>query len=54
MTQRDSGYNAGMRPIERRKSGATYADILALPREVNGEIVDGDLYVSPRPSSAHA
>src|SRR4051812_37855887 len=33
----------------RRKSGATYADIEALPDHVIGEIVDGDLYVSPVP-----
>ncbi|MFL5397964.1 MAG: Uma2 family endonuclease [Myxococcales bacterium] len=38
----------------RRKSGATYADIEALPDHVIGEIVDGDLYVSPRPASRHA
>ena len=37
-----------------RKSGATYADIEALPDHVIGEIVDGDLYVSPRPASRHA
>jgi Uma2 family endonuclease len=33
---------------------ATYADILALPENVVGEIVDGELYVSPRPASPHA
>ena len=33
-----------------RKSAVTYADILALPEHVVGEIVDGELYVSPRPS----
>lgn len=34
--------------------GATYADILALPDGVNGEILGGDLVVSPRPASPHA
>jgi Uma2 family endonuclease len=33
---------------------ATYADILALPEHVVGEIIDGELYVSPRPASPHA
>jgi Uma2 family endonuclease len=33
---------------------ATYADILALPAHVVGELVAGDLYVSPRPAAAHA
>jgi len=36
------------------KAGATYADIEALPEHVVGEIVDGDLYVSPRPAVPHA
>lgn len=33
---------------------ATYDDILQLPPNVIGEIVDGALYVSPRPSAKHA
>ena len=33
---------------------ATYEDILALPETVVGEIVDGELHVSPRPASPHA
>ncbi len=33
---------------------ATYEDILALPPEVTGQIVDGELYVSPRPAGDHA
>jgi len=36
------------------KSGATYADIEALPEQLVGEIVDGELYVSPRPAMPHA
>lgn len=33
---------------------ATYDDILALPRNVVGQIVDGELYVTPRPAIDHA
>lgn len=33
---------------------ATYEDILALPDHVVGELVAGELHVSPRPASAHA
>lgn len=33
---------------------ATYADIEALPEHVVGEIIDGDLIVSPRPAPRHA
>lgn len=33
---------------------ATYADILALPEHVVGEIIDGELVVSPRPAPRHA
>jgi Uma2 family endonuclease len=33
---------------------ATYEDILRLPEHLVGEIVDGDLVVSPRPGSRHA
>lgn len=37
------------------KPGAvTYEDLLALPEYVVGEIVDGELYASPRPSLPHA
>jgi Uma2 family endonuclease len=31
----------------------TYEDILALPEGVSGEILDGQLYTSPRPSPIH-
>jgi Uma2 family endonuclease len=37
-----------------KKRPATYADLLALPENVVGEIVDGELIVSPRPAPAHA
>ncbi len=33
---------------------ATYADIVALPENVVGEIIGGDLFVSPRPAPRHA
>jgi len=33
---------------------ATYADILALPEHVTGEIIDGELHATPRPSPRHA
>lgn len=33
---------------------ATYADLVALPDNLIGEIVDGELYASPRPASLHA
>jgi Uma2 family endonuclease len=33
---------------------ATYDDLLALPEHVVGEIVDGELHVSPRPAPVHS
>jgi Uma2 family endonuclease len=36
------------------KKSATYADLQALPPHVVGEILDGELVVSPRPASLHA
>ena len=33
---------------------ATYADIVALPEHVVGEILDGELVTSPRPAPSHA
>lgn len=38
-------------PSRRR---ATYEDILALPPDVTGQIVDGEPFVSPRPANPHA
>jgi len=38
----------------KRPRPASYEDILALPEHLVGEIVDGELVVSPRPSPAHA
>jgi Uma2 family endonuclease len=36
------------------KKPATYADLEALPRHVVGELIAGELYVSPRPAIPHA
>ena len=33
---------------------ATYDDILELPPHVTGQIVDGEMHVSPRPANPHA
>ena len=38
----------------KRSKAATYDEILKLPEGVVGEIVDGELFVSPRPSAKHA
>lgn len=37
-----------------KKRRATYADIEALPENVVGEIIDGELFVMPRPRPKHA
>jgi Uma2 family endonuclease len=36
------------------KQNATYDDLCALPEHVVAEIIDGDLFASPRPASPHA
>lgn len=33
---------------------ASYADIEALPAHLNGQIIDGELFVTPRPGFTHA
>jgi Uma2 family endonuclease len=38
----------------KQKRKATYEDILRLPENVVGEIIDGELFVSPRPRPEHA
>ena len=43
----DSGGRKGDRP-------ATFRDLIALPDSVVGEIIDGELFASPRPASPHA
>jgi Uma2 family endonuclease len=37
-----------------RKKPATYEDVLASPEHLVAEIVDDELYLSPRPASPHA
>jgi len=39
---------------KRKAHDATYDDLLKLPDHVVGEIMDGELFVSPRPASPHA
>src|SRR5262245_57944926 len=36
------------------KKRATYDEIVALPENVVGEILDGELHVQPRPGAPHA
>ena len=36
------------------KKAATYGDLLSLPAHLVGEILDGELVVSPRPAALHA
>jgi Uma2 family endonuclease len=33
--------------------GATYADVLATPDDIRAELIDGELYTSPRPAGRH-
>jgi Uma2 family endonuclease len=37
----------------KKKTVATYADLVALPDNVIGEIIDGELFASPRPRVRH-
>jgi Uma2 family endonuclease len=39
---------------DRRRPPATYEDLLAVPDHLVGEILDGELHVTPRPSPRHA
>ena len=36
------------------KRGATIEDLEATPEGVNGQLIDGDLFTTTRPSNAHA
>ncbi len=47
---------AAVHPLARvtPKRPATYADIVALPEHLVGEIIAGELHVSPRPAPPHA
>ena len=40
--------------MSRRRFDATYDDLLKLPAHVIGELIDGELIVSPRPAAPHA
>src|SRR5450432_1167829 len=40
--------------VSRAHKPATYADLVALPENVVGELVGGELHVSPRPAPRHA
>ena len=39
---------------EAAKKKATYHDLYSIPENMTGEIIDGDLIVTPRPSADHA
>jgi hypothetical protein len=39
---------------KRKRRAATYQDVLDAPEHVVAEIVDGELYLSPRPAMPHA
>ena len=39
---------------KRKRRAATYQDVLDAPEHVVAEIIDGELYVSPRPATPHA
>ena len=43
-----------MSQAERRRGAATYEDLLKVPDHLVAEIVDGDLYATPRPAPRHA
>lgn len=46
-------YSAAVGLPDHRRRHASYDDILALPDHVVGELIDGELYVSPRPAPRH-
>src|SRR5437660_8135108 len=43
-----------MGPSDPQRRSATYDDLLKVPDHLVAEILDGDLYTSPRPSPRHA
>jgi Uma2 family endonuclease len=45
---------ASVSDISAARRPATYADLLAVPDHLVAEIVDGELFVSPRPALPHA
>ncbi len=40
--------------VDRARKRATYEDLLKVPESMVAEIIDGDLYATPRPASPHA
>jgi Uma2 family endonuclease len=52
--QRRSAILALMAQPDRRRHPATYDDLLKVPDHLVAEIVDGELYASPRPAPRHA
>lgn len=48
------GMDASVAPVAEPKRKATYDDVLAAPEHQVAEILDGELFLSPRPSSPHA
>jgi Uma2 family endonuclease len=47
-------YSRGMAHPDRTRRPATYDDLLRVPDPLVAEIVDGELYTSPRPSPRHS
>src|SRR5437667_2870051 len=43
-----------MGPIDPQRRPATYDDLLKVPDHLVAEIIDGELYTSPRPAPRHA
>jgi Uma2 family endonuclease len=50
----ETGMGVGEDEEAMGRKPATYADLEALPENVVGELIAGELYVSPRPASLHA
>ena len=48
------GMDASLAPVAEPKRKATYDDVLAAPEHKVAEILDGELFLSPRPASPHA
>jgi Uma2 family endonuclease len=46
--------DANVAPVAEPKRKATYDDVLAAPEHQVAEILDGELFLSPRPASPHA
>ncbi|MEL6185983.1 MAG: Uma2 family endonuclease [Myxococcota bacterium] len=43
-----------MHPARPARAGATYQDVLDAPEHMVAELIDGDLYLQPRPAKPHA